>query len=271
MSRTFNGNCNKNARIKIDYSGVKPKVNFSYPSKIYGVSGSMFTWIFMFWFLINIPLFFYLNYFNVDSQDSDNYLNVQLNSSNYNLSNFEDFQKYVNDTDIIKKVFIRINEKDELGFKGLWEDLRQPLRVIAYLFLIPWLLIYYPFKKYWEKVYPKFQGFMAKKKIRTFIPADIKHSEENGYYCEVPLFSNIVLNYEATKEFSKYLNFVEIEEYKFKYYYEKGLFRKKNPTLKERKRRLKRKKRRELNEWLWYARFYFKDKPKSGTLEVIFK
>lgn len=55
----FNGNTNKNARIKIDYRGIKPTVKFSYPDYKNQTSGSLFYIIFMLWFIINTPLVFY--------------------------------------------------------------------------------------------------------------------------------------------------------------------------------------------------------------------
>jgi len=98
----------------------------------------------------------------------------------------------------------------------------------------------------------------------SFKPNDVKHNQDYGYYCEIPVFSNVILKYDATKDFSKQLKFFEIEEYKFKYY--KGKPKKKLSKSGKKDRREKM-----LNEWIWYARFYFKEKPKSGKLEVLFK
>ena len=37
------------------------------------------------------------------------------------------------------------------------------------------------------------------KKIAKFNPKDVKHNFEDGYYCEIPVFNNVVLDYFATK------------------------------------------------------------------------
>lgn len=74
-------------------------------------------------------------------------------------------------------------------------------------------------------------------------------------YLEIPLFLNARLDYDATGEFSKYLTKFEIKEHPFeKVKIKKGI-------LKERER----------DTDLWYARFYFSEKPKTGKLEVFFK
>ena len=78
------------------------------------------------------------------------------------------------------------------------------------------MLIYYPFKKEWQNIYPKWAA-KGKKKYTIFNSKDVKYSKEDGYYCELPVFKNIVLNYEAKKEFGKYLKFIEIREHKFKF------------------------------------------------------
>ena len=87
-------------------------------------------------------------------------------------------------------------------------------------------------------------------KYMKFESKDVK----NGYV-EIPLFENVVLKYNAKGDFSKYLDWMEIEEHKFQYL----------------KGSLFRKKKKEKNEWLWYCKFYLKERPKSGSLEVWFK
>ena len=85
----------------------------------------------------------------------------------------------------------------------------------------------------------------------------------------MPIFDNIILNYKATQDFSRYLELFEIREHNFKYYYKRR--KRKKLTEKQKKRRAKRKKSRQLNEYLWYARFYFKQKPKKGYIEILYK
>ena len=75
---------------------------------------------------------------------------------------------------------------------------------------------------------------------------------------EIPVFNNVILDFRAKKDFSKYLDEFEIREHKFKYYVPKRY-------------KKKARKKREINEWLWYARWYFSQKPETGNLEVLFK
>lgn len=69
---------------------------------------------------------------------------------------------------------------------------------------------------------------------------------------EIPLFKNIFLEYKATREFSKYLEKVEITEHNFKYETRGFYFIK----------------RREKQDIYWKARFYFSHVPKLGKLEI---
>lgn len=85
----------------------------------------------------------------------------------------------------------------------------------------------------------------GKPTIAEFNPEDVVDNK-----CEIPLFSNVGLDYQATKEFSKYLIRVKIVEHGF------------NDLIKGKKK---------LNPYLWKAIFYFKQKPTTGTLEVKFK
>ncbi len=52
MKEKFNGDNPINARIKIDYSGVKPKVRFSYPDKKNQFRGDMLLPVFVCWVVI---------------------------------------------------------------------------------------------------------------------------------------------------------------------------------------------------------------------------
>lgn len=210
MSLKFKGGSPKNARIKIDYSGVKPNVTFSYPDKKNQDGGSMVPYIFAFFMLISYGYY--------------SYLDIPL---------------------------------------SYYQTL-----MIAFVFpLIVTCLVYYPFKKYWANVFPNFQAATAsKKKYRKFLPKDVQKNKY--YYVEVPLFKNILLDYKAIKDFSKYLEFFEIREHNFKY--------KKWTEIKRERRKLtekqkKNKRKSELNETLWYAKFYFSKQPKNGQLEVLFK
>lgn len=74
----------------------------------------------------------------------------------------------------------------------------------------------------------------------------------------IPIIKNKIpkIRFNATKEFSKYLIEFEIREHNyhsFKY------------------QKMGKKKQRVKNEFLWYARWYFKEKPETGFLEVIYR
>jgi len=73
---------------------------------------------------------------------------------------------------------------------------------------------------------------------------------------EIPLFSNIYLDYEAEEEFADYLTEVDIREHDIKYIKTKGLFRKKKTLIP--------------NVYLWKATFKFKKKPTKGFLKINF-
>lgn len=76
---------------------------------------------------------------------------------------------------------------------------------------------------------------------------------------ELPLFSNIYMDYEAEEEFADYLESVEIKEHDFTYY----------PTRGFRLRRHKRNQKKGIpNVYLWKAIFKFKQKPTKGFLKV---
>lgn len=98
------------------------------------------------------------------------------------------------------------------------------------------------------KYYPHLNAFGAKKYRALFQSEQVELNK-----VEIPLFSNVFLDYKATKEFSRYLERVEIIEHPF------------NRLL------VRRNKIKKLpQEFLWKATFYFSKKPKNGWLSVIF-
>lgn len=80
--------------------------------------------------------------------------------------------------------------------------------------------------------------------------AMLKPSDIKDYKIEIPLFKNIVLDYKATGEMSKYLEKFEIIEHPFLW---------------------KTNEKFERNPWLWKATFYFSQIPSNGLLRVRFK
>jgi len=249
MVKKFNGNSSKNARIKIDYRDKNPKVNFSYPSKKHQKEYSMFPSICTYWILI---WFIFIAYFTIIQTSTENELD--LNNHTQCLLYFDNY-KYER---------CEQSSDDEIRyFNILYKDLKEDLNFKNLLFLlllvIPPPLIYFPFRQRWKDYFPKYQGMMNRKRLVVFKPKDIK-KDEKGYFVEIPIFNNIILNYKTTKnsEFSKYLCLCEIREHNFKYVTAKNL-------------KGDKKKKKEFNDTLWYARFSFSEKPTTGQLKVLFR
>lgn len=130
------------------------------------------------------------------------------------------------------------------------------LFMLCYFFIIP-IIMYYPTRKYWQRLYPKYMKLrsIGNSYIGIFYPNDVKNNQ-----IEIPLFTNIFLDYQATEDFSKYLEEFEIKEHPF--------------MCKEIHTSNGKKKGEKLdkypNEWLWKATFKFSQKPKLGKLIVEF-
>ena len=253
MVDKYNGNSCKNARIKIDYNGLKPKVKFSYPDKKNQQNYSMFPTI-LIWWMVFLVICFYGYIFIVAEEELE--LNNQTVCENHYLNKSIWYQSHYLNQSIACGV-----KEDKSIIKELLLDLKELFimkNLLILLFcILPPFLVYYPFKKYWKNVFPKYQARGKRCKFVNFKPKDIC-KEDNYYFVEVPLFNNIVLEYEAKKDFSKYLSYFEIREHNFK-----------NVTGRTIKKAMKSKKK--VNESLWYARFYFSKKPTNGKLEVKFK
>ena len=247
MPKKFNGNSSKNARIKIDYKDKNPKVNFSYPSKKHQKEFSMLPIIYLYWIIICFTPFFLILIWNLDSEKT-----IDLNNHTQCLSYYDDY-KYEH----CEELSMGMKDYFYSQIKELKSEFDLKVLLLILLLIVPPLLIYFPFKQRWKDYFPKFQGKQAKKKLVVFKPKDIR-KDGMGYFVEIPVFENIILNYKATKEFSKYLNLCEIREHNFKYVVSKKL-------------KGDEKKKEELNEWIWYARFSFSKKPTTGQLSVLFK
>lgn len=221
MVETYNGKSARNARIKIDYTGECPSVKFEYPRKD-GYVGSLNHLFIYFWGILNILLISILN---------KTFIILLIKNS------------------LIKFYF-------EIGLEVSIHELMNLLLIVFFIF-IPGILMWELIKNKVDSYYPIWQAWQAKKKYVKFKPKDIKISNINGkeeIYVEVPYFENIVLKYEATKDFSKYLDVMEIREHNFK--------------IEERDGDKKVKKQ---NEWYWNAKFYFNKVPKNGEINIVFK
>jgi hypothetical protein len=254
------GDAPVNARIKINYSGEKPIVKFEYPKKKKKQHhGSMFYVVFIGW-----VFFFMLCIAPIYIQDGINQWKIQFESytavrysscethykENYNdiiyntCSLYSRNISYLYPNYNLMKQFIQ-HDGDSVPFR------LPTLKSFLFILIIfaPPILIYFPFRKGWLRLFPKFQAWGTQKKIMIFTPANL-----DGLTAKVPYFDNIYLSYDATGEFSKYLSLVEVREYPFQYYKMK-----------------KGKPAHTVNEWVWYANFTFSQKPKTGKLIVTFK
>ncbi len=242
--REENGNETINSRIKIDYSGVKPRVKFSYPDKKNQNEGNMFIYVIFGWLILNIPVLIFGVIWDLNNTDE------KFNKEDYDLESREDFLEYYMQEERVNYSYFLTNHP----IKVLFDVPSAPVFFLIYL-IGGGPLVYFLFKKKWNSYYPDFQAFISPKKLITFKPKDVK-KEGGNLYCEIPLFANVLLDYEATEDFSRYLKYFEIEEYKFKYH-ERKLFGTKKKLIK--------------NEWMWYAKFYFSKPIKKGELRVVFK
>lgn len=105
-------------------------------------------------------------------------------------------------------------------------------------------------KKPLERFYPFWQASISSRKLAVFTEKDIKQND-GKIYVEIPVFSNVVLDFRTEGEFSDYLDEIDIREHKFVYFRRSG--------------------KHKVNEWLWYARFYFKEVPTKGKIKVLFR
>ena len=249
-----NGSETYNARINIKYNKNKPDISFSYPNKKTQYRGSMIGWIRAYLMML-VVLFFVSNYiFNLFDTS---YLG--LSTEKTELEKFTQCAVLYPVETLTNYTDVRYNlckPEKELEIVSTISIL---IFIYLFIYLFLPLIIYYPFRKKWDKLYPKHEGFWASKKLRIFNKFDI--IERDGkIFVELPVFKNVVLNFKATKEFSDYMNELEIKEYKF-FYLTKKLVRVGK----------KKKKFRKVNEWIWYARFYFDKRPTKGELRVLYK
>ena len=133
---------------------------------------------------------------------------------------------------------------------------------LAFFYFVLTSIIYFPFKKQWDKLYPRYQAFITSKKLRVFYPKYII-KRDGRIFVELPIFSNIVCDFKCKGDFSDYLEEIDIREYKFTSLKLKRIGKIK-PSKKQKRKRI-------VNEFIWYARWYFKKEPKKGKMEVIFK
>ena len=266
-----------NTRISIDYTSKKPKIKFSYPRKdvLEQTTASPLVLLTSFFLLIMICLVLYYSIqsfgewkFNpTECNFSEGFQagfidNITINCDN-GYSRTIEWQSGNFFDDSFWGGFSGIISEDAAGF--IIDYNQGTLVLLVYCLIAISLAIGAILLFYWM-TYPIARAMLHSKKFKENIPyINDKVSFNRGYYAkftkvpsnriiELPWFHNIKLNYRATKEFSKYLERVEIKEHPFSKIVKKGKKRKKQKQI-----------------YYWYSRFYFKEIPKTGYLEIAFK
>lgn len=144
-------------------------------------------------------------------------------------------------------------------------DFTQSLQISLLFFLIPlfyffflpypvvyllalnkkWLSFWMPKVGYWSQL---LSGEVCEK---TFMPEEVENNK-----AVIPAFSNVYLTYEATEDFSKHLERIEVEPLKFQYTQPHTWLPWKKVTRN--------------NEGVFKATFHFKKQPLNGTLKTRF-
>ena len=273
-----------NARVDVDYSKGKPKIKFEYPKNgdggkkqaekqnIYGPHS----------YIIIIMIFIgfmFIGNLQIKEINYPEECNVTLEKHYINISTYVDVDTKNITTNTYKEWIdganfscnngfyqVYFENKDsrnlEGGFrlktqKNVFLELIFVLSVVLIGILFAFLGIKYSTKylirqKWYQKWLPKHnaEGWLKRKskKYIKFTPEDVENN-----MVEIPLFSNVELDYKTDGDFSDKLQRIRIREHQY-YKYKKGKVGKKKIEL-----------------YRWYARFYFKDKPKNGSMEVIFQ
>lgn len=257
-----------NARIKIDYSSGEPKIDFEYPENerqvknLYKSSGVMLPAmvatvvmmmiLFFLYFQLGPPVTYPKNCTGTVLTN-----NVTLDTTGINLF-----------CDNLTKYYWFHYDKD-ITLHGSWYAPENNTQIL-YLFGLSILFIFLYLGGIF--VFGKIFAFFVRKTKKGLVlypewnkRIHNKHWEAKFTECpdnliiELPLFSNIYMDYDAEEEFSDYLESVEIKEHDFTYYPTKG-FRFFRHRRKERKG--------EKNVYLWKAIFKFKKKPTKGYLKI---
>lgn len=271
-----------NARVDVDYSGKEPKVKFGYTGKnpkkdsvkqnAWGIHTIILA------ILLAIILWGTSTYFSEEIRSPENCsVDFDVYESNYSLKGYRQGEPYNYSFDY-KAVYgfnLTCDSKTEyydyIGYKNpLTQDslhFYRPMGTKYLLFLLIVLLMYAIYfvtlyfsgklltkylvkQKWYQKWYPKHQagGLNKKKKYYKFKPKDVLDN-----VIVIPQFNNVELTYKTDKDFDKYLRKIRIREYRHNVY------------KKQKVGKLK------VNNYKWYAVFYFDQQPKDGFLEVIFQ
>ena len=269
-----NGTAPANARVDVDYSGKTPKIKFDYPKNGKSPEQQAFgqnlfglhTFII---FFIMVVLMYSPSFFPIKTIDYPKDCNVTLeeySEKTYNKA-YNIYNKYVTGANFTcdnKTYIVDFNRETIIGEKYIGfvngeKHLKFSIYYLIYILLVVivgilimiFLTKYLIKQKWYQKWLPEHNanGFLGRnKKYIKFTKKDVENN-----MVEIPLFGNVELDYKANGDFSDKLERIKIREHQYNKY-KKGKVGKKV-----------------IREYKWYARFYFKDKPKDGYLEVIFQ
>ena len=245
----FYGDIPVNSRVTVDYSGKKPLVSFGYPSKeVHSIdwSGAVVIPAFIILMLF-IGLLWSLCYTPTAPQQClvDNYYSnltekEYLLGINCTMDNGENLYFKYSDSEV---PFIKGSFAVNIDIAAVFFLICAVGGFYAGMLISIWLVgLLYHKTRWGKKVYPVANKITSIKRWS----ATFKKCPVNNII-EIPLFANVFLDYRATKEFSKYLQRVEIREHPFMEYV---------------------KKKKKKNIWLWKAQFIFSKNPKKGKLEA---
>lgn len=274
-----------NSRISIDYTKNPVQIDFAYPDPdagnirrsdaVYIPAILIGTLLFLFLYMVFLYWVQPIMYPHILSTDT------LVNNITINQYEYPNGTKYG-----FNSLFIEYNwndkpryttvSLDKIGY--IWimpyfsdnhnNNTRMDLLIVAQAFILiaVWLLIVwlnsfwvskiFTSTKWGNRKFPEINKKLHDSKYSAeFFPQDFP---QTGNTLEIPLFKNMYMDYEATGEFSEYLEKIEIIEHPFKHHIKKGL-----PFSKKRKHVIKKP-----NIYLWKTVFTFKEgcKPQTGSL-----
>lgn len=247
-----------NSRITIDYSKGKPTIDFDYPEAKRQVKKIIFSYpIFYPAFIISFMILILIMYGSPFFYDAPAFSSCSIFSETPDLFmegsigcislDGSEMRFYEYKYDSVKGLEV---EEMHPGYaimdKWYYEFIMAGIWILIFFGTLKILHFFFVKTKKGQKWFPRINKIIFDKKYSVEFsdcPADKK--------IEIPLFKNIYLDYEATQEFSDYLQRIEIREHDFSY-------------------KVKKKDKPMKNVLLWKATFFFSKQPKEGKLTVRF-
>lgn len=265
-----------NSRITVDYTGKKPKVKFGYPSKDDSSTSGTIACALPAMIVLAILAFIIFASSNIEIHDTPESCNVSEDTWVGPYTNRTYFRG-ISAECLINNQTYNMSFDFNSGNRLLWfyetepyfypqtdiKDSLIPVFILLFIFLLLHPLIkffawIYKNTKWGNKWFPEINKRFGDSKFSATFKVCPKTKQ-----LELPLFKNIYLDYEATEEFGRYLERVEIREHDFNELIKKGRIKPKKKGEKRKRKIIKKK-----NIWLWKATFFFSKQPKKGQLEI---